>query len=62
MTLEEAIERLADETVQLHHNISPEWVAALNLGIEALKRIKRKRAYSPHLELKPLLGETEEAT
>lgn len=60
MTIDEAIERLTDETVQLRHRFSPNWIEALKLGIEALKLVDNLRFEGSPYYPKPLPGETED--
>lgn len=59
MKLDEAIERLTDETVQLRQGISPKWIEACQLGIEALKHQKSYKGKIPANLYIPLPGETE---
>ena len=60
MKLQKAIEILKDELPELPHFYGPDFIDAVKLGIEALKRVKRyERMWAAwHMDLLP--GETEE--
>jgi hypothetical protein len=60
MTIDEAIRIIQENAAWLDIESSKGLFQALQLGIEALKRIKRQRLDLAPAERKPLPGETEE--
>lgn len=60
MNIEKAIENI-EEVLKLDCHIKyPEWIYALNLGIEALKAVKDARTNNYYTPIAPLLGETKD--
>ena len=60
MTLDEAIEVLANPPTWLRRNASIDYLDAAKLGIEALKRLKQYREFHRSTADGLLPGETEE--
>ena len=60
MTLDKTIEILDTHQCDLPRNEVPDLIAAIKLGIEALKRELRNRADPNYVLVGPLPGETDE--
>jgi hypothetical protein len=62
MTIDEAIKFLEDDVYVLLLTESPDFMDALKLGIEALKREKHRRDTETYVKHPLLPGETEEVS
>ena len=62
MTIEEAIKRIQNELPLVEKRGELSLYAALNLGVEALKRIKNRRDLGTRWDSGKLPGETEKRT
>ena len=58
MTIDEAIEILQSDATDLTIYEVPDFIDAIHLGIEALKRLKDRRDLGTGWEITPLPGET----
>jgi len=58
MTIDEAIEELTDLSKVGLNRLTPSELRALKLGVEALKRLEKERAYDETTVFELLPGET----
>ena len=62
MNIPKAIEILTEHSHLVRARLNPDLKSAFNLGIEALKEVKRLRSYKAFHVVKLLEGETEGVT